>query len=178
MTLHTHLSESIKVTLGNDSWLENAANVKTIESHRREFSLQGDDDRPFYKETELPALAIDTKAGGKEQNWETVGEVREKIFAEISTISGDVDAHTAAVNHDTIIKNLERVLQEQITSEKDLGADALVKDVSTETDVPFKKGNVTYYVSRTTFTVDQTRNFELSVYDGNAPGFEDTDEIF
>ena len=178
MTDATHIAESTKATLERDSWLGNTANVKTIEAHKREFSLQGDDDRPFYKESELPAMAIDPDAGGKEQDFETVGEIRENVIAEVMTVSGDADAVTAEDNHNTIIKNLERVLEEQVTSEKDLGMDALVKDVSTETEDPFKKGNKTYYISRTTFTVDITRNLELSVFGDDEPSFEDSDEIY
>jgi len=178
MTDYTHINQSIKATLVRDSWIGNSANVKTIEDFKREFSLQGDDDKPFYKDSELPAMAIDSKAGGKEQNLETVGEIRENIFSEITIISGDADAQTAEINHNTIIQNLERVLEAQITSIQDLGLDALVKDVATDPVEPFKKANKTYYFSRTTLTLDITQSLELAVYGDDEPGFENTDAFF
>lgn len=178
MTDYTHIAKTTKVTLGNDSWIGNVANVKTIEDFLREFPLQGGDDQMFFLDAELPAISIDPKANDKEQDFDTVGEIREDVFAEVIIVSGHADPQTAENKHDEIIKNVERVLEDQRTSILDLGYDALVKDVVTETDDPFKKNNKTYYISRTAFTVDITRNLELQVYGDDSPNFEDSDEFF
>lgn len=149
---YTALANAIKTTLEADSWLGNVANVVTIEAFPREFSLQGEGGQLFYEESELPAMSINPNADPKGQDTETVGEILESVSAEITTISYHTDPSTAYTEHNTILSNLERVLDAQKTSVADLGIDALVKDVST-TPGTFKKGSNYFYYSRTNFTV-------------------------
>jgi len=158
MTDYTSLANAIKTTLQADSWIGNVANVKNIETYEREFSLQGEEGAPFYKESELPAMAIIPNASGKTQDGSAVGEILESVASEITTVSFNSVVLTAAQEHDTIIKNLERVLDAQKKSTADMGIDALVKNVSTETE-RFKKGNKYFYFSRTSFTVLLTSTY-------------------
>ncbi len=158
MVDYVALANAIKTTLEADSWVGNIANVKTVETYSREFSLQGEEGAPFYKDTELPAMAITPNAQGKSQDGAAVGEILESVASEVMTVTFHSVVLTAAQEHDTIIKNLERVLDAQKTSSADLGIDALVKDVSTETE-RFKKGANYFHLSRTRFTVLLTATY-------------------
>lgn len=158
MVDYTSLANALKTTLQADAWVGNIANVKTIETFKRDFSLQGEDGASFYQPSELPALAIIANASPKGQDGAAVGEISESVFSEIETTSLNSDKQTTQVEHETIIKNLERVLDAQKTSVADLGIDALVKDVSTTTK-EWKKGKNYFYFSTTSFTVLLTTTY-------------------
>lgn len=157
MTDYTALANAIKTTLEADSWVGDAANIVTLETFERDFSLQGLGEDQFFKEAELPAVNI-VPNRGKEQDLETVGEILESIQCELIAESFDPDPLTAAQEHDAMIKNLERVLAAQNTSLNDLGIDALVKEISTETG-DFKKGKNYFYQSRISFTAILTQAY-------------------
>lgn len=158
MTDYTSLANAIKTTLESDSWLGNSANVKTIEIHRRGFSLQDPKDAQFFSEADVPAIAVIPNSGPKQQGLETTNEIRETIPCEIAAVTRDRDLQTGMTAHQTIIQNIERVLEKQKSSLNDFGIDAFVQQVST-TENQFKKGDYYYFLSTTTARIELTVNF-------------------
>ena len=158
MTDYTTLANAIKTTLESDSWLGNSTNVKTIEIHRRGFSLQDPKDAQFFSEADVPAIAVIPNVGPKQQRLETTNEIRETIPCEIAAVTRDRDLQTGMTAHQTIIQNIERVLEKQKSSLNDFGIDAFVQQVST-TENQLKKGDYFYFVSTTTARIELTATF-------------------
>lgn len=158
MTDYVSIANAVKTTFEADAWLSNTSNLKTIETFERDWLFQGENFNQYFEESELPAVNI-IPGTDKEQNFETIGEIVEEIQCDLIVESFHSVPLTAAQNHDELIDNLERVLSEQKTSAKDLGIDALVKNVSTET-TDFKKGSNYFYQSIVTFIVMLTTDFQ------------------
>lgn len=155
MTDYTFLANAVKTTLENDSWLGNPANVKTIEIHRRGFSLQDSKDARFFSASDVPAIAVIPNSGPKQQRLETTNEIRETVLCEISAVSRDRDSRVGMTAHQARIQNIERVLEKQKSSANDFGIDAFVRQVST-TEEQIKKGEYYYFLSTTTASVELT----------------------
>jgi hypothetical protein len=158
MTDYTSLANAIQTTLSDDAWLGNIANVKTIEIHRRGFSLQDPKDAQFFSETDLPAIAIIPNSGPKQQRLATTNEIRESLFCEITAVSRNRGLQNGMTVHQSLIQNIERVLEKQKSSLNDLGFDAFVRQVST-TENQVKKGEYYYFISTTRAQIDLTANF-------------------
>ena len=158
MTDYTSLANAIKTTLLADSWLGNSANVKTMEIHRRGFSLQDSKDGQFFSQADLPAIAIIPNSGPKQQRLTTTNEIRETVFCEIAAVSRDRGLQTGMTVHQSLIQNIERVLEKQKSSLNDLGLDAFVQQVST-TENQVKKGEFYYFISTTRAQIELTVNF-------------------
>ena len=158
MTDYTSLANAVKTTLSADSWLGNSANVKTIEIHRRGFSLQDAKDAQFFSHTDLPAIAIIPNSGPQQQRLVTTNEIRETIFCEISAVSSDRGLQTGMAAHQNLIQNIERVLEKQKSSLNDMGVDAFVQQVST-TENQVKKGEFYYFISTTRAQIELTATF-------------------
>lgn len=158
MTDYTSLANAIKTTLLADSWLGNSANVKTMEIHRRGFSLQDPKDAQFFSQADLPAIAIIPNSGPKQQRLTTTNEIRETVFCEIAAVSRDRGLQTGMTVHQSLIQNIERVLEKQKSSLNDLGLDAFVQQVST-TENQVKKGEFYYFISTTRAQIELTVNY-------------------
>jgi lipopolysaccharide biosynthesis protein len=158
MTDYTSLANAIKTTVSADGWLGNTGNVKTIEIHRRGFSLQDSKDAQFFSEADIPAIAIIPNASPKQQRQVTTNEILETIPCEISAVSRDRDFKTGMTAHLTLVQNIERVLEKQKSSVDDFGIDAFVQQVAT-TESQFKKGHHFYFISTTTARIELTASF-------------------
>ncbi|MBI5427262.1 MAG: hypothetical protein HZA02_03160 [Nitrospinae bacterium] len=158
MTDYARIGDAVRTTLLADSWLGNPANVKTVETHKRGFSLQDDKDALAFSHDELPAIAIVPNAGPKQSDQTATNEIRSVARSQAAVVSYHRDARTGLNNHLQIVANLERVLERQKTSQDDLGIDAFVAEVSTEQE-QFKKGEYYYFLSRTDFNVEVTSAF-------------------
>jgi len=158
MTDYTSIANAIQTTLSADSWLGNSANVKTIEIHRRGFSLQDPKDAQFFSPADLPAIAIIPNSGPKQQRLATTNEILETLFSEISAVSFNRGLQTGMTIHQSLVQNIERVLEKQKSSLNDLGVDAFVKQVST-TENQLKKGEFYYFISTTRAEIERTTNF-------------------
>ena len=158
VTDYTSLANAIKTSLENDSWLGNPANVKTIEIHRRGFSLQDPKDAQFFSASDVPAVAVIPNSSPKQQRLETTNEIRETIPCEISAVSRHRDFKAGMTAHQAIVQNIERVLEKQKSSIDDLGIDAFVPQVST-TEEQIKKGELYYFLSTTTARIELTATF-------------------
>lgn len=158
MTDYASLAQAVKTTLENDSWLGNPANVKTIEIHRRGFSLQNPKDAQFFSSSDIPAVVVIPNSGSKQQRLETTNEIRETILCEISAVSRDRDLRAGMTAHQTRIQNIERILEKQKSSVDDFGIDAFVQQVST-TEEQIKKGEYYYFLSTTTARIELTATF-------------------
>ena len=158
MTDYTSLANAVKTTLSADSWLGNSANVKTIEIHRRGFSLQDPKDAQFFSQADLPAIAIIPNSGPKQQRLVTTNEILETLFCEISAVSRDRGLQIGMTAHQSLIQNIERVLEKQKSSLNDLGLDAFVQQVST-TENQVKKGEFYYFISTTRTQIELTATF-------------------
>jgi hypothetical protein len=158
MTDYTQLAEAMKTTLLADSYLGNTANIKTIETHKRGFSIQENRDALFFGEVDLPAMAIVPNAGPKECVLNTTNEQIETIKAQVIAVSKHRDAQAGLTAHLSIVENIESVLEKQRSSTADLGLDAFVRRVAT-THEQLKKGEFYYFVSTTTVAVELTATF-------------------
>ena len=155
MTDYTSLAKAIKTTFLSDSWLGDSVNVKTIEIHRRGFSLQDQKDAQFFSTADIPAIAVIPNSSPKLQGLETTNEIRETISSEIAAVIRDRDFKTGMTAHQTLIQNIERVLDKQKSSLNDLGIDAFVQQVST-TEEQIKKAEFYYFLSTTTTRIEMT----------------------
>jgi len=158
MTDYTVLANAIKATLTADEQLGNVANVKTIESRKRGFSVQSNSDALFFGDAELPALAIIPNARGKQTSLSTTNEARETHTAQIVVISRDRDAQAGLDAQSTIVENVERVMEAQRSSSDNLGIDAFVRSVSS-TDEQFKKGDHYYFATTVEAQIELTATF-------------------
>ncbi|VAX27383.1 hypothetical protein MNBD_NITROSPINAE05-1442 [hydrothermal vent metagenome] len=158
MTDYTSLATAIKTTLEADAWLGNSANVKTIEIHRRGFSLQDAKDAQFFSQADLPAIAVVANSGPKQQQLTTTNEILETVFCEISAVTEGRGLQAGMTLHQGIVENIERVLEKQKSSANDLGIDAFVQNVST-TESQVKKGEFYYFISTTRAKVELTASF-------------------
>jgi hypothetical protein len=158
VTDYTSLANAIKTTFVADSWLGNAANVKTIEIHRRGFSLQDSKDAQYFSEADIPAIAVIPNTSPKQQRQETTNEILETIPCDIAAVSRHRDLQIGMTAHQTLIQNIERVLEKQKSSLNDFGVDAFVQQVST-TESQMKKGEFFYYISTTTARIELTATF-------------------
>ncbi len=152
MTDYSTLADAIKTTLWGDSWIDDFPNIKVIESYQREPSLQGADS-PFFRENEGPFIVIVPKVSGKSEVAGTVTQVVESIPVEILMVSGGTDIVAAEKEHETILYNLDRVLDNQNLFGEGFGISGFMAGMNQATS-RFKKGNVFYYSSKITFSVE------------------------
>ena len=158
MTDYTALGNAIKTTLQNDSWLGNSANVNTLETHKRGFSIQDEKDARFFSPSDLPAIAIVPNSDGKHQEPGATNEIRETVPAQLIAVSRQRDAQSGLTAHHVLVAHVERVLDKQKSSIDDLGIGGFVQEVST-TEEQFKKGDYYYFISTTTVQIELTVNF-------------------
>ncbi|MBC8284364.1 MAG: hypothetical protein H8E32_11170 [Nitrospinae bacterium] len=156
MTDYTALGIAIKTTLQNDTWFGN--NVQTIETHKRGFSIQDEKDARFFSKEDLPAIAIVPNAESKKQEIQTTNEIRETISAQVVAVSRTRNAQSGMTTHQSLVQNIERVLEKQKSSADNLGIDAFVQSVGT-LEEQFKKGEYYYFISTTTAQIDLTATF-------------------
>jgi hypothetical protein len=158
VTDYTVLGNAIKATLENDSWLGNSANVKTLETHKRGFSIQDEKDARFFSPSDLPAIAIVPNSDGKQQELGATNEIRETVSAQGIAVTRNRDAQFGLSSQHNLVANIERVLDKQKSSSADLGIGGFVREV-TSVDEQFKKGEYYYFISTTTFQIELTVNF-------------------
>jgi len=155
VTDYTTLASAIQSTFQADSWLGNPANVKTIEIHKRGFSIQDEKDAQFFSTADLPAIAVVPNAAPKQQRLETTNEILETLVSEVVAVSRNRDLQAGMAGHQTIVNHIERVLDKQKSSQNDLGLDAFVRQAATAEN-QFKKGEYYYFVSTTTARIELT----------------------
>ncbi|MBC8287650.1 MAG: hypothetical protein H8E42_09295 [Nitrospinae bacterium] len=158
MTDYTAFGNAIKTTLQNDSWVGNSANVKTLETHKRGFSIQDEKDARFFSPSDLPAIAVVPNAEGKQQEPGATNEIRETVPAQVIAVTRLRGAQSGLNVHHSLVANIERVLDKQKSSSADLGIGGFVREVST-TEEQFKKGEYYYFISTTTAQIELTVNF-------------------
>lgn len=158
MTDYTDLGNAIKTTLQNDSWVGNSVNVKTIETHKRGFSIQDEKDARFFSPSDLPAIAVATNVEGKQQEFGATNEIRETVPAQVVLVTRQRDPQSGLIAHHALVANIERVLEKQKSSSNDLGIGGFVREVSTGEE-QFKKGEFYYFISTTTAQIELTVNF-------------------
>ncbi len=158
MTDYTALGNAIKTTLQNDSWVGDSANVKTIETHKRGFSIQDEKDARFFSPSDLPAIAVVPNAEAKQQEPGATNEIRETVPAQVIAVTRLRDAQAGLTVHHSLVANIERVLDKQKSSSADLGIGAFVREVNT-TEEQFKKGEYYYFISTTSTQIELTVNF-------------------
>lgn len=158
MTDYTALGNAIKTTLTANSWLGNLANVKVIETNKRGFDLSSNKDALFFKDADLPAIAVVANATAKQSQLKTTNEILETHNSQVITVSKHRDASIGLDNQNTIVKRIEEELEAQKSSAKDLGIDAFVKQVSTTTEEA-KRGDHYYFISTTIVSIELTAPF-------------------
>jgi hypothetical protein len=158
VTDYTALGNAIKTTLQNDSWFGNSANVKTLETHKRGFSIQDEKDARFFSPSDLPAIAIVSNSDAKQQEPGATNEIREIIPTQVIAVTRQRNAQSGLTAHHTLVANIERVLDKQKSSSADLGVGGFVREVSTSEE-QFKKGEYYYFISTTTAQIELTVYF-------------------
>ncbi len=158
MTDYTALGNAVKTTLQNDSWVGDPSNVKTVETHKRGFSIQDEKDARFFSPNDLPAIAVVPNAEGKQQEPGATNEIRETIPAQAIAVTRHRNSQSGLSAHHTLVANIERVFDKQKSSSKDLGIGGFVREVSTSEE-QFKKGDYFYFISTTTAQIELTVNF-------------------
>lgn len=156
MTDYTALGNAIKTTLQNDAWL--GSNVQAVETHKRGFSIQDEKDARFFSTEDLPAIAIVPNAESKKQEIQATNEIRETLSAQVVAVTRNRNAQSGMVRHQSLVQNIERVLEKQKSSADCLGIDAFVQSVGT-LEEQFKKGEYYYFISTTTAQIDLTASF-------------------
>ena len=112
MTDTVALGNAVKTTLEADAWIGDAANVTTIEIHKRGFKIQDLGDALFFSKEDLPALAIVPRTRNKESLVGTTNELDETHFVGVVLVTVDRKVADGLDAHDVIIENIERVLNE------------------------------------------------------------------
>jgi len=158
VTDYTALGNAIKSTLQNDPWVGNSANVKTLETHKRGFSIQDENDARFFSPSDLPAIAVVPNSEAKQQEPGATNEIRETIPAQVIGVTRHRDAQSGLIAHHNMVANLERILDKQKSSSADLGVGGFVREVSTNEE-QFKKGEYYYFISTTSAQIELTVNF-------------------
>lgn len=177
MTDYTALANAIKTTLQGDPWIGNTANIKTIETYKRDVSLQSVGGAPFYKEAELPALAVYPNRG-KTQSGRTVTLDLNAVQVEITVVSFNTVVLTAAQEHHTAVHKIETLLDAQKTEAQDFGKGVFARDVETTT-LRWKKGNKYFFFSRIRFTAELAEPIPAGGLFDDEPGlFDDAAGLF
>ncbi len=158
MTDYVSVANAIQATLTADAWMGDPNNVRTIEVYKRGFQLQDEKDALFFSPADLPALAVVPNAAAKQQTLETTNEIRETVSAQVVAVTRHRDAQAGWTAHQAIVRNIERVLEAQKSSQADLGMDAFVRGVAT-TEEQFKKGAHYYFATTTTAEIELTASF-------------------
>ncbi len=151
VTDYTAFGNAIKTTLQNDTWIGN--NVRTVEIHKRGFSIQEEKDARYFSKEDLPAIAVIPNSGAKQQEIQTTNEIRETVPAQIVTVTRMRNAQIGNEENLLVVNNIERILDKQKSSTNNLGIDAFVQSVST-TGEQFKKGEYYYFISTTTAQIE------------------------
>jgi len=158
VTDYTALATAIKTTLLSDPWVGNSANVKTLETHKRGFSMQNEKDARFFAPSDLPAIAVVPNAEGKQQEPGATNEIRETVMAQVIAVTRQRDPQLGLTAHYSVVGNIERVLEKQKSSNNDLGIGGFVREVTTDEE-QFKKGEYYYFISTTNAQIELTVNF-------------------
>ncbi|QPJ64588.1 MAG: hypothetical protein G3M78_03925 [Candidatus Nitrohelix vancouverensis] len=158
MTDYSQLATAVASTLSADAFLGDSANVKTIETHKRGFSIQDNRDSLFFGDVDLPAIAVVPNSEPKESALTTTREQVDSVKAQVVAVSRDRDAQAGLDAHYQIVQHIETILEKQRSSTDHLGLDAFVRQVATEHE-SFKKGEFYYFVSTTSALIELTVTF-------------------
>ena len=158
MTDYALVGNAIKSTLLADSWIGNAANVKTVEIHKRGFMIQDARDAQYFNVNDIPAIAIVPNAAPKSSTQTTTNEIRSVAQSQVIAVTRNRDPQTGRDVQCGIVANIERVLEKQKSSSQALGIDAYVFNVST-LDEQFKEGDHYYFVSTTNCDIEIVTQF-------------------
>jgi hypothetical protein len=158
MVDYTALGTAIKTTLAADAWFQVSANVKTMETHKRGFNLQDEKDAQFFAPADLPAIAIVPNSAPKRQSLETTNEIRETVPCQVVAVTRSRDLQAGMTVSQSLVNNIERVLDAQKSSAKNLGIDAFVQTTDTAQE-QFKRGEYYYFIATTTAQIELTATF-------------------
>ncbi len=135
---YSAIEDAIVVVLKADAWLDpaTASNVKVIEARVRETALL--DNQPTWglgRENELPGIIV--QAGPARRDKDTTRELINFIPIQIVAIVGEVQRVTAKATLTTLVENLERVIEKQVSSAQDWGlvAATIISSMQTSTTV-------------------------------------------
>lgn len=131
MSSYHEIQDAIKTTLDADSWFDGtSSSILTTVVNDRLPKLRHNPVYQGFLYSELPALSI--QAIGKEAEFNTVRELDEDFLVKVTLITRARDEQTGRDTHLDKVKEIERVLRKQVTSDNDLGIDAFVTNVNTE----------------------------------------------
>lgn len=158
MTDYTAIGNAIKTTFLADAWLGNVANVKTIELEKRGYNIQDQKNADFFSQNDLPAIAIVSNGSGKSSEQQTTNEIHSTVKPQIIGIIRSRNRQTALGLLQTMVSNIESVLEKQKKSTQALGIDAFVMNIST-TEAEYKDGEYYLMISTTTCDIEVITTF-------------------
>ena len=151
---YTLIETAVHDTLKADSWLGNAANVKTWDKGSRLFSLAEKEPLLYFELNDLTAVSVLIKPETNVQAVSTTNELDEKVDVEAHAVTyvADNDADAGEAAHRTLIKNIESVANVQRSSANAWGIEGYTANVRTELRIA-KSGDYFIFLSITTIKV-------------------------
>jgi len=150
---YKEIQDAIKTTIDADSYFdETSSTVKTTEVNERKAELRHKPQYMGFLYGELPAFTINCI--GKESDLNTTREIREEFLVEMRLITRARDEQSGMDTHWGKIKEVERTLRKQVSSDDDLGIDAFVFDVNSEIETIDKDGDYWVFKTLTYCTVE------------------------
>lgn len=120
------IETAVHDTLQADSWLGDTDNVKTFDKGHRNFALHEKGAALYFGVNDLPAVSVFIKSDTKRQDFNTTNELDETVTVEVQSVlyvaQGSEDTVEGTMR--TLVQNIERVLDAQKTSAKNLGLDS------------------------------------------------------
>lgn len=150
---YSAIEDAIVVVFAADDWLKIVAgNVKVIEARVREAATtETEETYGLTRDTELPGIIV--TAGSARREPVTCGEHDNFIPISVLAIISELERTTARVTLTTLVENLERVIEKQVTSAQAWGTAAATVIPSMQTsDERFKDGD--NHIGRATITFD------------------------
>lgn len=158
MTDYTAIGAAIKTTFLADAWLGNVSNVKTIELEKRGYNIQDQKNADYFSQNDFPAIAIIPNGAGKSSEQQTTNEIYSQVRPRIIGFIRSRNRQTALGLLQTMVANIESVLEKQKKSTQALGIDAFVTNVSTTTE-EHKDGEYYLMISTTTCEIEVITTF-------------------
>ncbi len=158
---YSAIEDAIVVVLKADAWLDpTASNVNLIEARVRELAYTDDNDTwGLALQNELPGIIVEADPARRAKD--TVGEHINYIPITVMAIVADPVRTTARSTLTTLVENLERVIEKQVSSAQawGLAATTIVSSMTTEMVVE-NHGKTWVGKAEMTFDIDKITSIE------------------
>ncbi len=160
MSDYSVVGNAVRNTLLADSWIADPANVKTVETYSRGYSLRESEESQYFGPEEAPAIAVIPNPASRKGHAISASRLLEQVNVEVVAVTFHREAQTGMAVQHQFVGNIERVLENQKTAGKDLGIGAFVDGLGTA-DRTTKNGELFCLVSTIRFQIEQV----ISIHD-------------